>query len=190
MKLSIFLLLITVSFFSCKEDDSAIKNTYSITAAIAEPYYGLSTEYGFTLYKDDQLVTTGAGTPFTFDNLEEGAHYTIIPLPLEPSRNGLSTLDMVNIENHVNGIEMLDALEQLKADVNLDNNITLVDWDIVRNCILSGVECPGWRYATTDYDGSGNGSTDRVDYPSLFGNQQVTFTVFKLGDVNCTTCPG
>lgn len=191
MKLLLCLALGSLTIYSCKQDeDPAVSNTYSITVRMADVIFGPTSTYTFHLLKDDVLIATGSGVEYIFTELEEGHHYTVIPQPLEPSKNGLSTIDVVKIGQFIDGTASPSAIEQLVADVNLDGVINEADVAIVTNCITMNVDCPGWRFATDNYDGAGTGSADKVDYPQLFGNQQVTFTVFKLGDINCTTCPG
>ena len=174
---------------ACKQDeDPAVQNQYSITIIIADAPFA-DMEFEYVLLKNDQVIGTGSGDTLTFSGLEEGQDYTIIPQPLAPSSNGMSTLDLVKLEDFINQQTQLSPFELLAADVNLDNVVDTLDANIIRTCIISDENCPGWRFATIDYNGTGTGSADKVEFPNLFGNQQVTFKVFKLGDINCTIIP-
>ena len=133
MKLLLSLILCAMTLWSCQQDhDPAVTNTYSITVRMAAVMSGPTDSHTFHLFKDDQLIATGSGVEYIFTDLEEGHSYTVIPQPLEPSKNGMSSLDIVKIEQFIAGAYTLSPIEKLAADVNLDNVINETDVEIVR----------------------------------------------------------
>lgn len=188
----IFLSLLAICLFSCHTEEA---NVYSIKGFIGNDplIFSLDIENGTVgLYEGDQLIATSEieNGLFSFEHLSENKTYTVIPNLLSGSRNGISSLDIAKITNYIAGTMELSAIEKISADVNKDGLINEEDIDQIRNCIVLGSDCPGWRYYTSDYDGLGNGSLDQATIIHIFKDHEITFRVAKLGDINCTLCTG
>lgn len=189
-KLYIGLLLIG-SFFSCNVDDT--KNNYVISGEILTQGSIALQHVTVHLLKGDQIISTSTGPQFSFSNLDEGTAYTVLPLVLETEgRNGLSTLDIVAIENHINGTQAFDLYQKTAADVNKDNIIDQEDLYIIRNCIISSPKlfaCPEYRFVSKEHNGSAFNYVDQYHTNKLFADHDIVFVPIKLGDVNHTIWP-
>ena len=124
-KLYLSLLLIG-SLLSCHIDDT--KNNYIISGEILTQGNIALQHVMVHLLKGDQIISTSTGPQFSFSNLEEGTAYTVLPqVTKTEGRNGLSTLDIVAIENQINGTQALDLYQKTAADVNKDDIIDQED---------------------------------------------------------------
>lgn len=185
----LFTLFIIATFFvSCQEEN--IKNSYTIKGIIESHGYPFNQEGLIVkLISGDQIIATTTEAVFQFDNLEEGKSYRVIPELDEPSKNGLSTLDMVKIDNYLLGTHPFDAFQKLAADVNMDSQITLDDKEYIRICIVGGECIASWRFVSPDYDGDGNGFVDQYVVTRLISDHKIDFLPLKVGDVNNTINP-
>lgn len=188
-----FFLLILLGLVSCQGDD--IKNTYTLSGKIGYP---LSEDFVISdlavssvlLLSNDQVIASSNGGTFSFENLEEGKSYTILPQPSnDEGRNGLSTLDKVQIDNYIKGLLVLSPFQKIAADVNKDNKIDDEDQSRITTCIVQNDNCPTWRFASADYDGSGHGYIDQYSVSKLLADQEIIFVPVKLGDVSGTIQP-
>ncbi|MEP6796228.1 MAG: dockerin type I domain-containing protein [Saprospiraceae bacterium] len=192
MNKGLLILLLPFCFSGCLTEEA---NVYSVKGFIGNNPDVLNFEIENStigLYEGDRLIATSEikNGIFSFENLKENKTYTVIPPLLKDSRNGLSSLDIVKVENYIAGTNELNIYEKLAADVNKDGLINQIDLDQMRSCIIQSVDCHGWRYYTSDYDGKGHGSLDQMTFPHIFADHNVTFRMVKLGDINCTICPG
>jgi len=181
---------ILLSLLSCQNDD--IKNTYTISGKIGYPLEGdfIVSDFSVSLLSNDQVIATADGGTFSFENLEEGRSYTVVPQPRnDDGKNGLSTLDKVQIDHYINGELTLTSFQLIAADVNKDNKIDAEDLNRISACIVENENCPTWRFASADYDGSGQGYIDQYHISRLLSDHEVIFVPVKLGDVNGTVQP-
>ena len=183
----LLIVLSALVILSCQQDD--IKNIYSIKGIIGVDDIQFNGGFKTVLLSEDQVIATAEGSAFHFTGLEEGRSYEIVPLALINSGDGVSTLDWVLLDKHVQGEVTLDAIQQLAADVNKNEIISAEDMEIIRFCILGKNGCFSWRFVTQDYDGSGNGSVDHYSIPALFSDVEINFIPIKLGDLNHTIIP-
>lgn len=189
-KLYLSLLLIG-SLFCCHVDDT--KNNYVVSGEVLTQgniaFQGVIVH----LLKGDQIISTSTGPQFSFSNLEEGTSYTVLPVLTETEgRNGLSTLDMVAIRKHIDGIEPFDLYQKTAADVNKDNVINQDDLEIIGDCIISSPKlfaCPEYRFVSLEHDGSTFKYVDQYHTNKLFADHDIVFVPIKLGDVNNTIWP-
>lgn len=184
-------LLILGSLLSCHIDD--IKNSYVISGKILSLGGNEFQHVVVRLLKGDQIIATVSGSQFTFTNLEEGAKYTVLPIATgNEGRNGLSTLDLVAIENHIDGTQAFDLYQKTAADVNKDNIINNEDLDLIRSCIISSpklFECPTYRFVSEQHDELAFEYVDQYETNALFSDHDIVFVPIKLGDVNHTIWP-
>ena len=183
-------LLVLGGFLSCQLDDA--KNSYVISGEIKTESMEFQNVI-VRLLKGDEIISSSTGTQFTFSNLEEGTAYTVVPiLSGTQGRNGLSTLDMVAIRKHIEGVEPFDLYQKTAADVNKDNVVNQDDLEIIANCILSTPKtttCPEYRFVSQQHDSFAFQYVDQYETQKLFSDHEVVFVPIKLGDVNHTIWP-
>ena len=155
----------------------------------AVPVY-LSDE-GTTINK--MLKTDNKGS-FTFNQLSASSGYLIKPEKNDNHLNGISTLDLVMIQQHILGVKPFTSPYQyLAADANNDNKVTAGDLVEIRKLILGFYEQfpknTSWRFY-----GKGQAISD-PDQPwglseSIFLNKKTRdqmfndFIAVKTGDIN------
>lgn len=125
-----------------------------------------------------------------------GGSYVVRPeYDIEPL-NGVSTFDAVLISRHVFGVQLLGSPYQLiAADVNRDNEITVIDTVDLRNVILGWTERfpnnTSWRFVDAAYQFPNPANPLSPAYPESVVLQNFTdnvagvdFVGVKIGDVN------
>ncbi|MCZ2102520.1 MAG: T9SS type A sorting domain-containing protein [Chitinophagales bacterium] len=134
---------------------------------------------------------------YQFDNLTMFNDYQIAPHKDENPLDGISTMDIVLIQRHILGIELLNSpYKVIAADVNGSNTVTASDLSELRKLIL-GVKnsfvnnTPSWRFADASYpfDDPTNPwyFKDNVLYENVALNMNTSdFIAIKTGDVNGT----
>jgi len=127
--------------------------------------------------------------------MPSGGAYTVAPSKNDDPLNGVSTLDLVAIQNHILGTQLLDSPYKLiAADVNRSGNISAQDMIELRKLIL-GIQDEfsnnsSWRMideSMTFSDPSNPFSQEikeEYDITSLNSNMNVDFVGVKIGDVN------
>lgn len=128
-----------------------------------------------------QTYTTLQDGQYRFSNLIFPKDYSIKPERNDNHKNGVTTSDLVRIQKHLLGIELLTIPEELiAADANNSWNVSAIDLIEIRKLIL-GIYTefpnnPSWRFVpdeiTTNSSGSG-----------------FNFIGIKIGDVNNTAQP-
>lgn len=183
-------LVIFGGLLSCQLEDS--KKIYVIRGEIQTQSIGLE-DVSVLLLKGDQIIATSTGTTFSFSNLQEGTAYTVTPVLNEvEGKNGLSSLDMVSIRKHIEGVEPFDLFQRTAADVNKDNIINQEDLEIIGSCIVSApgsYTCPTYRFVSAQHDGLSFQYMDQYETDELFADHDVLFIPIKLGDVSGSIIP-
>lgn len=138
------------------------------------------------------IMSDGSGH-FMFDKNAMHEDYHLVAQRTDNPLNGVSTLDLVHIQKHILGLEMLDSPYKLiAADVNNDGNISAIDLLELRKLIL-GVynEFPtnkSWRLveesSITDPANPWNYSELRYINDLDNNMRQEDFVGVKIGDVN------
>ncbi|MBK9729081.1 MAG: HYR domain-containing protein [Saprospiraceae bacterium] len=103
-------------------------------------------------------VTTHADGHYMFGDLAVGAsaEYAVKPARNDNHINGVSTADIVKIQRHILGIELLNSPYKLiAADVNATNAITAADVSEIRKLILGitseFAKVQSWTFVPTNY---------------------------------------
>ncbi len=150
------------------------------------------------VYNDDPNMPDlmDMGSPYTFEDLETGYGYTVMPVKDGDADNGVTSLDMVLISRHILHVDTLDSPYKLiAADVNKSRSISTLDLVLIQKVILLLEEgfgnTPSWRFIPADYvfpDPTNPWEEDFpewVYYPNLEEDQMHTdFIAVKMGDVN------
>ncbi len=128
---------------------------------------------------------------------QAGLDYELRPFWGAGPLNGVSTLDMVRIGQHILGTVPLESpYQRIAADVNGSGVITLLDLIRLRRLVLgqevSLGEVPSWRFVPAGhvFEEGGTGVPDFPEALSLSGLSTVAdswaqdFVAVKVGDVN------
>ncbi len=144
----------------------------------------------------EMMYMTDASGVFAFKNLEYGYDYTVRPKRDEDHGNGISTLDIVEIQKHILGVEPLGSpYKILAADANNSGNLSALDLVQIRKIILRVedrfLENTSWRFVDATYTFPNPDNPWDVPFPEvknfndLKGRQLSTdFIAVKIGDVN------
>lgn len=125
--------------------------------------------------------------------IEEGSTYTLTPRKNTNLLNGVSTYDLVIVQRHILGIDLLDSpYKYIAADVNRSGTITAFDMVQLRKVILNiDEEFPNnwsWRFVSSSYPMDPNNPLeDYAEEHQLINAQDganVNFVAVKIGDLN------
>ena len=141
---------------------------------------------------------------FNFGTLIPSAGYnsTITPSKNINPLNGVTTYDLVLIQKHILGIELLDSpWKIIAADANQDGKVTTFDIITLRKLILGiTTELPNgksWRFAPKDYvfpnplNPFQPPFPERIEVPNTAdpAPSHFQFTGVKIGDVDFSADP-
>ena len=140
------------------------------------------------------MIMSNVSGGYEFDEVAFYEDYIIAPQHNVDPLNGVSTLDLVQIQRHVLGIQPLDSpYKMIAADINNDNLVNGLDLVQLRKLILGiFTELPqndSWVFVSDDFE-----FTDTYnpwDYTNsysiedlLVSDMQADFVGVKIGDVN------
>ena len=130
---------------------------------------------------------------FAFDNNPMGYDYSISASKEDEYLNGVSTLDLVLIQKHIVGIELLDSpYKVIAADINNDGKVSGLDLVELRKLILNIItelpNTPSWRFvdANKEFRDLYNPFplSEGVDLQFLTDDTRRDLISIKVGDVN------
>ncbi|HOY16162.1 MAG TPA: hypothetical protein PLC89_02675 [Haliscomenobacter sp.] len=163
----------------------------------AEPLAGVNVQISG---KVNKTQISGISGKFAFSSLQKDADYSITPILDKDHQNGVSTFDLVLIQKHVLGDQLLtNPYRIIAADVNNSHTITTIDLIQVRKLIL-GLEdrfktVPSWKFVDASHKFSTPGNPWQAEMPEvvkvkdLKGKVNVDFMAIKMGDVNGNAKP-
>lgn len=144
------------------------------------------------------MMMTNLSGSYEFDDLDTGHDYSITPYLNIEHRNGVSTFDILLIQQHLLGVTPLGSpYKMIAADVNRSNSITTLDLIQMQRIVLGlDLEFPNntsWRFVDADYVFPvptnpwftmfpESVSVNDLNTDMLFNN----FIAVKIGDVNNT----
>ncbi|HJW28110.1 MAG TPA: hypothetical protein VJ508_02545, partial [Saprospiraceae bacterium] len=139
------------------------------------------------------FITTNDGK-YSFNHLDTGLDYNIVPDRDDNPKNGVSTLDLVKIQKHLLGIEIFDSPYQyIAADANNNQQISAIDLVEIRKLILGLYsEFPNnksWRFVEKGYPMEATHPwpfSEQILIPGLAVDSMMhnDFVAVKIGDVN------
>ncbi|HMQ48656.1 MAG TPA: T9SS type A sorting domain-containing protein [Saprospiraceae bacterium] len=144
----------------------------------------------------NESITTNQDGFYAFNTLSINYDYTVTPYRDGDDRNGVSTFDIVLINQHILGITPFSSPYKLiAADVNNSGNVSTIDIIEIRKLILSiDVEFSdntSWRFVPKSYQFPNPSNPWLQDFPEFFSandlNGQildVDFVAIKIGDVD------
>ena len=142
-----------------------------------------------------QMFTAIDGT-YEFNGLDTGYDYTLAPYLNTDHRNGVSTLDLVKMQQHLLGTELLDSpYKMIAADANHSGAITTLDMIQIQQLILGIIlEFPtntSWRFVPASYIFPVPANPWFAPFPEVINVNNLNFSLMandfvaiKIGDVN------
>src|SRR6056297_245963 len=138
--------------------------------------------------------TTDEEGNYSFSPMPEGGQYKVMPNRDGDLLMGVNTFDVLLIQQHILGINMMEgAYGLLAADVNNDRRVTGADIIDLRRAIL-GIEDQfpnnsAWRYVDQDYQFSANPLNDQFEENYGIANlnsdmTDIDFYAIKVGDID------
>lgn len=129
-------------------------------------------------------ITTGSNGKFIFGNIPLNSDYELEVNKNSDPLNGVTTFDLVVIQQHILGLQQLDSPEKIiAADVNQSGAITTLDLVAIRRVILGIDENfpneKSWLFTPNEV---------QINNLAPSGFNQ-TFIGIKLGDVNDNVDP-
>lgn len=132
---------------------------------------------------------------FGFISLQNKADYNIKPSLDVDFLKGVSTFDLVIIQNHLFGVQVINSPYKLiAADVNNSKSITTLDLIMLRKLILNLTDRfesnTSWRFIDANYNFPNPANPWMEDFPeqvnviSLLDSAAANFVAVKIGDVN------
>jgi hypothetical protein len=132
---------------------------------------------------------------FAFSNLGKGGDFTITPSLDKNHLSGVTTFDLVLIQKHILGLQMLSSPYKLiAADANKSRSITTLDLIQLRKLILNIDPAfsnnTSWRFVNAAYRFPNPTNPWATTFPesislnNLPGNTSINFIAIKVGDVN------
>jgi len=124
-----------------------------------------------------------------------GGAYTVTPEKNIDAINGVSTLDLVLIQKHILGLDILDSpYKMIAADINNSNSISGADIVELRKLIL-GEQAEfsnndSWRFIDKSYDFLDDGNPwaeffpEEYEIENLEESMKIDFLGMKVGDVS------
>ncbi len=137
---------------------------------------------------------------YLFEALPTPFQYNITPTKNINPINGVTTFDLVTMQNHILGNQQLDSpYKMIAADVNKTGTITVADILELKKLLLLEATVfsnnESWRFIPMDYEFSNPNNPFSEDFPesasiNLSTNNEVAdFIAIKVGDVNNTATP-
>lgn len=148
---------------------------------------------------EGRFASTDEYGVYFFAKMNEGRTYSITPQSNADPKAGISTLDLVLIQQHLLGVKLLDSPEKvIAADANNSGSISAADIYDLRRLILGAIEqLPknrSWRFipANTEFANSGNPFPfeEQILLTDFYSHSvQNNFEGIKIGDINQSYAP-
>ncbi len=143
---------------------------------------------------ETEMSMTDPNGGYAFNNVEFYEDYMVQPEYNENPLNGVSTLDLVQIQRHILGLDLLDSpYKLLAADVNDDSRINGLDLIELQKLILGVTtqfpQNDSWIFVSDNYEFADVtapwGYTNNISIDELLVSElDADFTAVKVGDVN------
>ncbi len=152
---------------------------------------------GITVFAGSETAITDASGYYEFQNLPVGTDLTITPYFDANPLNGITTYDLVQLQQHIIGPGTLDSpYKIIAADISNDQSVSAFDLAQLEG-VLSG-DLPdfpnntSWRFVTADYVFPNPENPFTPSFPEVVninnfsGNTQIDFIGIKIGDLDCS----
>jgi len=150
-------------------------------------------EKEITGLESSDLNMTDVEGEYMFPTNQQGLDYRIDPTKNVDFLNGVTTLDLVLIQKHILGVELLGSpYQMIAADANNDERITAIDLLSIRKLILAIDEeyanNTSWRFAdantTLDLDNPWSVNESIAINNLALDMMDLDFIGIKIGDIN------
>lgn len=143
-------------------------------------------------------TTTSSAGAYAFPTMPLGGNYHVTPFKDGDWKNGVSTLDLIQIQKHLLGIQQLSSpYKMIAADANNSKSISALDIVALRRLILGVVdeipENTSWRFVDAAYEFQDPAypfneqiAESYAITPFMSSMNNVDFIAIKVGDVNNT----
>jgi hypothetical protein len=143
-------------------------------------------------------VNTSSSGNYAFPAMPLGGTYQVMPAKNTDWKNGVSTLDLIQIQKHLLGMQELSSpYKMIAADANKSNSISAIDIVTLRRLILGIInevpENTSWRFIDASYDFIDPANPLNEQFPESYEiapfsttMTNVDFIGIKVGDVNNT----
>lgn len=139
------------------------------------------------------VVTPGDGT-YRFE-MPEGGDYNLIPMKDGNDAEGVSTLDLILIQQHLLNLKAFNnPYQMIVSDVNKNGKITASDIHVLRQLIVGATsqltQSDSWNFVEEGYQFTDPENALNENYPSnvritdALGEINANFIALKMGDVN------
>ncbi|MBK6392368.1 MAG: T9SS type A sorting domain-containing protein [Saprospiraceae bacterium] len=142
--------------------------------------------------------TSSSGT-YAFDNLPMYGAYSIIPVRTDHPTNGVSTIDLILIQKHIIGEQVITSPYHLiAADADKSGDISAIDLIELRKLILTVYDklpnTDSWRFVPKDYIFTNPANPwnfpEKIDLSTLSKDEvNRDFIGIKVGDLNSSVVP-
>lgn len=141
------------------------------------------------------MYATDASGDYIFESLPAGKNYQIKPSKDDDARNGVSTLDLIQIQKHVLGLQpIVNPYRLIAADVNASASISTLDMIQLRKIILNVDDRfrnnTSWRFVEANYVFPDAQNPWMESFPEVTevkdmeGLSDLDFVGVKIGDIN------
>jgi hypothetical protein len=146
---------------------------------------------------DTGYTSTSEEGTYTMRDLDAGVTYSVAPVKDNDILNGITVLDLVLIQRHMLGANLLtDPYKMLAADINNDRRINAEDILLLRQVIMTRKadfdNNTSWRFIDANYEFQDANNPFLEDQlptsvqinDAQMGVRDVNFVAVKVGDVN------
>ena len=149
----------------------------------------------------NDIFTTDINGYYEFLDLEYYSDYRVTPNKEGNPLNGVSTFDIVLIQQHILGFNRLDSpYKIIAADVNNSGSVTTLDLIAIRRLILSLDQgfsnVPSWKFIKAYFDFPDPENPWLTEFPEYIhfndlntSRSNQDFIAIKMGDVNDSANP-
>ena len=146
------------------------------------------------------MYMTDADGLYEFKDLQEGENYTLRPIKKDSPKNGVSTFDLIIVQKHVLGSDLIiDPYKLIAADINNSGSISTIDMIQLRKIVLNVSQefnnNTSWRFVDASYEFPDPTDPWRETFPEVLRIDEMTkaaegnFIGIKIGDVNGSATP-
>ncbi|MBK7871411.1 MAG: hypothetical protein IPJ74_12420 [Saprospiraceae bacterium] len=169
----------------------------SISGSVhTEGNYGLKDVNIMLVSNDSAFLLTEQSGSYRFDSIPMLADYKVVPSLNSNTREGISLVDLILLQKHVLGIELIRSPYRLiAADINRDGRIDNDDVIELRN-VLIGVQSEftannSWRFVDASYFFPNPLDPWQEEFPEYISIARMNnaenygdFVAIKIGDIN------
>lgn len=181
----------------------AIVPNATVSGSFMTSYGALATNVDLAFTNSINGVTQAfadANGTYEFSNIPTCYAYEIIPSKTGNHANGVTTYDIVVIQNHILGLSTMNSPYRLiAADVNNNGAVTTADIVTIRSLILGIIDefplVDAWRFVPSNFSFTDptnpflDNFPEKIEITNLTNNGIFDFIAIKPGDVSGSANP-